>query len=104
MFNRRTALEPITKLSYEALHPPLRQTAVGCWCSVFRVCKTLSPLCSTVFLFVLVVCAVAYFLFLEGQENFFNSILAGWERWKLFCKLCLVLGLVGLVNVLTPVG
>jgi hypothetical protein len=30
-FNRRTALEPTTKLSYEALHPPLHQTAVsGC--------------------------------------------------------------------------
>jgi len=28
-FNRRTALESTTKLSYEALHPPLRQTAVG---------------------------------------------------------------------------
>ena len=28
-FNRRTALEPTTKLSYEALHPPLRQTAVS---------------------------------------------------------------------------
>jgi hypothetical protein len=27
-FNRRTALEPTTKLSYEALPPPLRQTAV----------------------------------------------------------------------------
>jgi hypothetical protein len=27
-FNRRTALEPTTKLSYEAIHPPLRQTAV----------------------------------------------------------------------------
>jgi len=26
--NRRTELEPTTKLSYEALHPPLRQTAV----------------------------------------------------------------------------
>jgi len=32
-FNRRTALELTTKLSYEALHPPLRQTAVGGWCS-----------------------------------------------------------------------
>jgi hypothetical protein len=31
-FNRRTALEPTTKLSYEALNPPLRQTAVGNWC------------------------------------------------------------------------
>jgi hypothetical protein len=30
-FNRRTALEPTTKLSYEALHPPLRQTAVSGW-------------------------------------------------------------------------
>jgi|GEM_PF-1777830 len=29
--NRRTALEPTTKLSYEALNPPLRQTAVRCW-------------------------------------------------------------------------
>src|SRR5690606_18266416 len=27
-FNRRTALESTTKMSYEALHPPLRQTAV----------------------------------------------------------------------------
>ena len=31
-FNRRTALEPTTKLSYEALHPPLRQTAVSGSC------------------------------------------------------------------------
>ncbi|MBK8442861.1 MAG: hypothetical protein IPL35_05345 [Sphingobacteriales bacterium] len=29
MFKRRTALEPTTKLSYEALNPPLRQTAVS---------------------------------------------------------------------------
>ena len=27
-FNRRTALEPTTKLSYDALNPPLRQTDV----------------------------------------------------------------------------
>src|SRR5690606_7041014 len=40
-FNRRTALEPTTKLSYEALHPPLRQTAVGSWCSVVCPCKPL---------------------------------------------------------------
>jgi len=31
MFNRRTALEPTTKLSYEAPNPPLRQTAVSGW-------------------------------------------------------------------------
>ena len=35
-FNRRTALEPTTKLSYEALHPPLRQTAVMCRSSILR--------------------------------------------------------------------
>jgi len=34
-FNRRTALEPTTKLSYEALRPPLPQTAVTGWCSSF---------------------------------------------------------------------
>ena len=36
-FNRRTALEPTTKLSYEELHPPLRKTAVVCCPSVFIV-------------------------------------------------------------------
>jgi hypothetical protein len=34
-FNRSTALEPTTKLSYEAIHPPLRQTAVSGWASLF---------------------------------------------------------------------
>jgi hypothetical protein len=34
-FNRRTALEPTTKLSYEALNPPLRQTAVSGWQFLF---------------------------------------------------------------------
>ena len=51
----------------------------------------------------MLVCAVAYFLFSEGEEIFFNSILSAWERWKLFCKLWSVLGLAGLANVLTPV-
>ena len=51
----------------------------------------------------MLVCAVAYFLFSEGEEIFFNSILSAWERWKLFCNLCPVLGLVRLANVLTPV-
>jgi len=36
-FNRRTALEPTTKLSYEALHPPLRQAAVSCCPSDFHI-------------------------------------------------------------------
>jgi ABC-type enterochelin transport system permease subunit len=39
-------------------------------------------------------CEVAYFLFSEGKEIFFNSILSAWERWKLFYKLWSVLGLV----------
>ena len=43
-FNRRTALEPTTKLSYEALNPPLRQTAVISWPFVHRPCKPLSIL------------------------------------------------------------
>jgi len=43
-FNRRTTLEPTTKLSYEALNPPLRQTAVISWPSVHRPCKPLSLL------------------------------------------------------------
>ena len=48
-------------------------------------------------------CVVAYFLFSEGKEIFFNLILSGWERCKLFCKLWSVLGIVRLANVLTPV-
>jgi len=100
-FNRRTALEPTIKLSYEALHPPLRQTAVISWPSVHRPCKPLSILRFSVF--VVSGCAVGYFLFSEGKEIFFNSIFLGSERWKLFCKLCPVLGLAGLANVLTPV-
>ena len=64
-------------------------------------CKPLSVLSFTVF--VVSVCAVGYFLFSEGEEIFFNSILSAWERLKLFCKLWSVLGLVGLANVLTPV-
>jgi len=32
-FNRRIALEPTTRLSYEALHTPLRQAAVSTSCS-----------------------------------------------------------------------
>jgi len=36
-FNRRTAFETTTKLSYEALNPPLRQTAVTS-CPSFLSC------------------------------------------------------------------
>jgi hypothetical protein len=60
-------------------------------------------LCLAVVVFVVLGRAIAYFLFSEGEEIFFNSIFSAWERWKLFCKLCPVRGLVGLANVLTPV-
>ena len=63
----------------------------------------MSLLSFTVIVFVVLVCAVGYFLFSEGEEIFFNSIFSAWERWKLFCKLWSVLGLVRLANVLTPV-
>jgi hypothetical protein len=36
-FNRRTALEPTTKLSYEAMNPPLRQTAVMGWLFIVQI-------------------------------------------------------------------
>ena len=68
---------------------------------VVRPCKPLSTLRFNVF--VVSDCAVEYFLFSEGEEIFFNSILSAWERWKLFCKLWSVHGLVRLANVLTPV-
>ena len=66
---------------------------------VHCVCKPLSLLSFTVIVFVVMACAVAYFLFSEGEEIFSNSILSAWERWKLFCKLWSVLGLVRLANV-----
>ncbi|MBP8993478.1 MAG: hypothetical protein KBG30_06670, partial [Bacteroidales bacterium] len=65
--NRRTALEPTTKLSTEALNPPLRQTAVGSWCSVVRDCIPLSLL-SLCIIFCRVVRCVFYFF--EALEIF----------------------------------
>jgi len=78
-FNRRTALEPTTKLAYKALHPPLRKTAVSSRPSVFRVCKLLSLLSSRV-----IVCRVVrcVFYFFEGSGNFLKTIFLGW-----LCKL-----------------
>jgi len=50
-FIRRTALEPTTKLSYEAMNPPLRQTAVTGWrscpMSLFTVICYLLPGCES---------------------------------------------------------
>ena len=55
MFNRRNALEPTTKLSYEALHPPLRQTAVTS-CPSFLSCLFVVMLCRSL-------CVGSHFLF-----------------------------------------
>jgi hypothetical protein len=40
-------------------------------------------------------CAVAYFLFSEGREDFFNSILSGWDRHTL-CQALVCALAVGL--------
>ena len=65
---------------------------------------TLQTIVNTTFhcLFRVRLCDWIFFIFRRGGD-FFNSILAGWERWKLFCKLWPVLGLVQLANVLTTV-
>ena len=74
-FNRRTALEPTTKLSYEALNPPLRQTAVSC-------CPS-----SLSWLFVVILCLswcvglVALLLFLFGFMRLQKSKCATKMRW-----------------------
>jgi hypothetical protein len=68
------------------------------------VCST-EPLSILHFsVFVVSGCAVAYFLFSERVELFFNSILFGRKRDKLFCKLWIVFRLVRFANVLTPVS
>ena len=69
-FNRRTALEPTTKLSYEALYPPLRQTAVTGWCSVVCPCKPLTVLSCRV-----IECrlCVAFFIFFWRVGKFFKN-------------------------------
>jgi hypothetical protein len=82
-FNRRTALEPTTKLSYEELNPPLRQTAVSSRPSVVCPCKPLSLLS-----FCVIECrlCVAFLIFFEGSENFFkNNFVLRW-LCKLFVK------------------
>ena len=52
--NRRTTLEPITKLSYEAINSPLRQTAVsGCPIYLFSI-SVIFSLCSFISLWLFV--------------------------------------------------
>ncbi|MFN8408309.1 MAG: hypothetical protein U0V45_03085 [Flavobacteriales bacterium] len=84
-FNRRTALEPTTKLSYEALHPPLRQTAVTGWRSCRPWLKPLSLLSfATVCLIVFVSgCVLALLKFLEGK-GIFNFFFSAWDRHTLW--------------------
>ncbi|WP_207759785.1 hypothetical protein, partial [Flavobacterium cyanobacteriorum] len=77
-FNRRTTLEPTTNLSYEALHPPLRQTAVTSWRSVCRVVNVMSDRDFAVIVrlaswSLFVGCAVAALKFFEGKEILKNN-------------------------------
>jgi len=78
-FNRRTALEPTTKLSYEALNPPLRQTAVIGWRSRLSWVTTIIMSSVTVIckcFFVWLVCRVFYF-FLKRWKFFKNNFSFG---------------------------
>jgi len=83
-------------LSYEALHPPLRQTAVTSWRSVVRVCKPLTLLSLTVIVCVVLVSAVAYFLFSEGEEIFLIQFCLRGKGGSSFASFALCLGLCGL--------
>src|SRR5690554_3095003 len=90
-FNRRTALEPTTKLSYEALNPPLRQTAVTGWRSCCPWLKPLSLLsfatnCPNVFVSV---CGLAFLKFLEGK-GIFNFFFSAWDSHTLWQALACV--------------
>jgi hypothetical protein len=74
-FNRRTALEPTTKLSYEALNPPLRQTAVIGW----RSCLSWD---TTIFMsFVCVICRVLFCRACVSGVLFFL------KRWKKYFEI-----------------
>jgi len=64
-----------------ALNRHFCQTRVISWPSVLRPCKPLTILRFAVF--VVSAGVVAYFLFSEGREDFFNSILSGWDRHTL---------------------
>ncbi len=83
-----------------ALNRHFFQTRVISWPSVHRPCKPLTLLSCRVIKGWL--CGRVFFIFRRGGD-FFNSILSGWERCNLFCKLWSVLGLVLVANVLTPV-
>src|SRR5690554_6116298 len=93
LFTHKTVIKALnrhllqTRVIASGYCPPSLQTIVSI--EFLRHCRV--GLCGCVF------------LFSEGEEIFFNSILSAWERWKLFCKLWSVLGLVRLANVLTPV-
>ena len=79
-----------------------QSTRLGAGVLVFRVCKPLSLLSFSVLFLVVLVCAVAYFLFLEGREifliqfscvGFASSLTKLWSvlglvrLWQCACKL-----------------
>lgn len=98
MFIRRTALEPTTKLSYEALNPPLRQTAVTSWRSVDRVVKVrydkgFAVIVRLVFWSLCGGCALADLKIFEGKEILKNNFSWAGEVEALLQTLVCALGL-----------
>ncbi|MFM7858323.1 MAG: hypothetical protein ACKO96_41995, partial [Flammeovirgaceae bacterium] len=97
-FNQRTAPEPTTKLSYEGLHPPLRQTAVTSWPSVVCVVKVWSDkgfavIVRLLFWFLFNGCAVAVLKLFEGVEILKNNFSWAGEVEALLQTLVCALGL-----------
>jgi hypothetical protein len=97
-FIRRTALEPTTKLSYEALNPPLRQTAVTSWRSVCSVLKVRSDkgfavIGELMFWSLCVGCALAVLKIFEGVEILKNNFSWVEEVEALLQTLVCALGL-----------
>jgi len=84
---------PSTKLSYEALHPPLRQTAVTCWCSVVFLCTLLSVLSFSV-----IVCRVVrlHIFFQKGRRFFLIQFCLRGKGRRSFARFGLCLGLCSL--------
>ncbi len=86
MFNRRTALEPTTKLSYEVLNPPLRQTAVSTSCSVF--------LLFVVVIYYLLICYVSCTTFRNSlclSHRLCSKLKRGLRPFQLMSKSCFCL-------------
>ena len=100
-FNRRTALEPTTKLSYEALNPPLRQTAVIGWRSCLSWVTTIfmssvSVICRVLFC----LACVSGVLFLLKRWKFFKNNFSFGSALQALLKTLVVCRLVRFLIVL----